>query len=211
MNDASQCGVICFKSFKGLADRHGFEPDFSPVGLCFRLCAMCFVHPGFHGVVAARDASIMGGNFLDERSQVRGICPVSVDAAAQSAGVAASRDTCSTELRSMLTRMLLVQRGYNNQSLCLYITLGFVVREPLSLLGGLPIHLSISGYAVRPATRSGFEPCNRLPADPRHDRVGELAPTIHDGTATCCGTPRPGDGSCHVHRGMFCSALMTVL
>src|SRR5262245_63850057 len=67
MNDASQCGVICFKSFKGLADRHGFEPDFSPVGLCFRLCAMCFVHPGFHGVVAARDASIMGGNFLDER------------------------------------------------------------------------------------------------------------------------------------------------
>jgi len=140
IDDASQCGAICFQSFKGLADRHSFEPDFPSVELASGLFAMCFVHPGFYGVVATRDDSIIGSNFLDERSQIRAIGPVSVDAMAQSPGVGRllMQHVLDRVTRHGAPGVRLVQHGYNNQNLCLYTSLGFVVREPLSLLGGPP-------------------------------------------------------------------------
>src|SRR5262245_42075539 len=133
IDDAPQCGAICFKAFKRLADRHGFEPDFPSAEMASGLFATCFVHPGFYGVVDTRDESIIGSNFLDERSQIRGIGPV---CAAQSPGV-------GRLMQHVLDRVALhgapwvrlVQHGHNNQSLRLYTSLGFASRCPSWIAG----------------------------------------------------------------------------
>ena len=56
----------------------------------------------------------------------------------------------------------LVQAGYHNRSLCLYTKLGFVVREPLSLLQGTKLQARFVGYGVRPAEEGDVEGCNRV-------------------------------------------------
>jgi hypothetical protein len=43
--------------------------------------------PGFYGVVAERDARIIGSNFLDERGTIAGIGPITVDPDVQNQGV----------------------------------------------------------------------------------------------------------------------------
>src|ERR1700691_5699959 len=53
--------------------------------------------------------------------------------------------------RSPIVGVRLVQAGYHNRSLCLYTKLGFVTREPLSLLQGPKLNARFSGYEVRPA------------------------------------------------------------
>ena len=40
---------------------------------------MLLSKPGFYGVVGEADGRIVGGSFLDERSTIAGIGPVSVD------------------------------------------------------------------------------------------------------------------------------------
>ena len=59
----------------------------------------------------------------------------------------------------------LVQAGYHNRSLCLYTKLGFVTREPLSLLQGRKLNANFAGYDVRPAEERDVEACNRLCRD----------------------------------------------
>jgi GNAT superfamily N-acetyltransferase len=185
--DAKVCGRICFEAFKALADRHGFAPDFPSPEVAAGLMSMLLAHPGFHDVVAARDGEIVGSNFMDERSSIVGIGPISVDPSAQSRGVgrllmehvlARAADRRSPGVR-------LVQAGYNNQSLCLYTKLGFRAREPLSIMGGTPPSVKLAGYEVRQAQKKDIEPCNGLCRKLHgHDRAGEVEDAIGAETAT---------------------------
>ena len=43
-------------------------------------------HPGFFGVFAEDDGRILGSNFLDERSMICGLGPITVDADSQDVG-----------------------------------------------------------------------------------------------------------------------------
>ena len=56
----------------------------------------------------------------------------------------------------------LVQAAYHNRSLSLYTKLGFVTREPLSLLQGTPPAERFPGYEVIAATRNDLDACNLL-------------------------------------------------
>jgi predicted N-acetyltransferase YhbS len=79
---------------------------------------MLLQHPGFYAVVALGDGEIVGSNFMDERSEIVGIGPITVDPATQKRGVG----------RLLMERVLdrsaarrapgvrLVQAGYNNQA-----------------------------------------------------------------------------------------------
>ena len=79
----------------------------------------------------------------------------------------------------------LVQAAYHNRSLSLYTTLGFDVREPLSLMHGPPIGKQIAGCPVRRATLADADGCNRVCRQVHgHDRAGELADAIQQGHAT---------------------------
>jgi hypothetical protein len=56
----------------------------------------------------------------------------------------------------------LVQDGYHNRSLSLYTKLGFVTREPLSVMQGRPLGTSLSGYVARKATAADAAACNAV-------------------------------------------------
>ena len=184
--DASACGRILYEAFATLAAEHGFPPDFESVEVATRNIDGLIGHPGFHGVVAETGGRILGSTFLDERSAIAGIGPVSVDPAAQDGHVG------RLLMHSMLERaaarafpgVRLVQIAYHNRSVSLYAKLGFEVRESLAAIHGSPLRIAIPGYPVRTATRDDAAACNALcVAVHGHDRAGELRDALAAGSA----------------------------
>jgi hypothetical protein len=79
----------------------------------------------------------------------------------------------------------LVQAAFNAQSMSLYTKLGFEVREPLVCLNGDPIGKPVAGYRIRPAADADLDACADLCRRIHgHDRTGDLAPAVAQGTAT---------------------------
>lgn len=73
----------------------------------------------------------------------------------------------------------LLQAAFHNRSLSLYSTMGFVAREPVSILQGKPLSVSLPGYAVRPATADDTATCNALCLRVHgFDRGGEVGEAI---------------------------------
>ncbi len=184
--DWEAAGRICYLAFATLAAHHGFPPDFPTVDAAAQPIRRLINHPHIYGVVAERDGRIVGSSFLDERSLVSAIGPVSVDPDTQDGGVG----------RALMTAMLdrvaergapgvrLVQIAYHNRSLSLYAKLGFEVRAPLAAMHGDPIRVAMPGYVVRTATAADEAPCNALCVRVHgHDRARELAEGVAAGTA----------------------------
>ena len=76
--DAQTCGGILYDAFKKLAEQHNFPPDFPSPEVAAGLLSMLIGDPGFYGVVAEEAGTIVGSNFMDERSPIVGIGPISV-------------------------------------------------------------------------------------------------------------------------------------
>lgn len=147
---------------------------------------MLFAHPGYYCVVAEADGKIAGSSCMDERSEIAGIGPVTVEPGSQNRG--AGRKLMAALLERARERRFpgvrLVQAAYHNRSLSLYATLGFDAREPLSLMQGPRIGISVEGRAVRAAVAADLDSCNRLCRRVHgHDRAGELADAVEQGTA----------------------------
>jgi GNAT superfamily N-acetyltransferase len=195
-NDAEDCGRIFYDAFESIATRHNLpiEPP-SPEFTRFMVGEMLANH-GFVGLVADRGGEVLGSAFVDERTVIAGIGPVTVDPAEQDVGV--GRALMEAVLRRERDRgavgVRLVQTSYHYRSLALYTKLGFVVREPLSVIQGTPPALSVPGLGVRPAREHDLASCNELCARVHgHDRGGELRDAIAAGTAHV--VERPG-GTC---------------
>src|SRR5438067_11154099 len=84
--DAAECGRICYEAFHAIATAHGFPPDFASVEFAQSVIGFLLGHPGYFSVVAERDGRILGSNFLDERSSVAGVGPITVDPGVQNDG-----------------------------------------------------------------------------------------------------------------------------
>jgi predicted N-acetyltransferase YhbS len=184
--DTAEAGRVLFEAFATLADRHGFPRDFPNVEVATACMQGLIENAGFFGVVAERDGRVVGSTFLDERSTIVAVGPVSVDPAAQDGRVGrALMDAMLArvaELRAPGVR--LVQISYHNRSLSLYSKLGFDVRETFAAMYGDPLRLSLPGYLVRPATAADEAACNALCVRVHgHDRSGELHPAIAKGKA----------------------------
>ena len=158
--DAVELGGILYRAFATLAERHNFPRDFPSPEVGAEVVATLIAHPGFYGVAAEENGRLAGSNFIDLRSPVAGIGPISVDPDAQNAGIgrrlmravideAVSRDAAGIRL---------VQAAYHNRSMSLYTKLGFVTREPLSLLQGTPPGEGFPGYEVAAATATSWTP-----------------------------------------------------
>ena len=187
IEDAEQCGNICYNAFKTIAEQHNFPPDFPSPELAISLLSEFLAHPKIYGVVAELDGKIVGSNFVDERAIIAGIGPITVDPAMQNRSV--GRDLMQHVLARVEQKRFpgvrLVQAAYHGRSLSLYSKLGFAVREPLSIMQGLPLGIQIPGYNVRPATADDLDVCNQLCRKVHgHDRGGELLDAIRRGTAT---------------------------
>ena len=185
--DAAAAGPICYEAFKSVCDAHNFPPDFPSAEVATGLLGMLLAHPGFYSVVAEDGGRVIGSNFLDERSAIVGVGPITVDPRVQNRGTGARlmQDVLDRAARQKAPGVRLLQAGFHNRSLCLYTRLGFKTREPVSILQGKPILQALPGYAVRPATMADLAACNRICSQVHgFDRGGELADAIGQKTAT---------------------------
>jgi predicted N-acetyltransferase YhbS len=184
--DADACGNICYEAFRTIAGEHNFPMDFPAPEVAAGLLSTLLTHPGFYSVVAEVNGTIVGSNFLDERSTILGVGPVTVDPTAQNHGVgrALMQEVMQRATDKGAPGIRLLQAAYHNRSLSLYTTLGFQVRDLLACMQGTPPPGEISGYRVRPATEADTEACAAVCRRVHgHDRTGEVRDALAQGTA----------------------------
>ncbi len=184
--DIEVCGEICYRAFCELADQHNFPHEFPNLEAAQGVVRSMVSNPGIYGIVAEMNGRIAGSNFMDERTAIAGIGPISVDPDVQDSGAgrAMMQHMLDRVVASRMPGVRLVQTAYHNRSLSLYAKLGFEIREPLSVMVGSPLKESIAGYQVRAATDADLDACNRLCVVVHgHDRAGELREAIKEGTA----------------------------
>ncbi|MFL5820441.1 MAG: GNAT family N-acetyltransferase [Solirubrobacteraceae bacterium] len=159
--DRDDCARIVYEAFKAIADRHGFPPDFGSVEAAGQLIDAWLAHPDVWGVVAQRDGQVVGSNFLEMRTPIAGVGPITVDPREQSRGV--GRRLMEAVLEQGERRPIrLVQDAFNAASLSLYSMLGFEVKDPLVRIHGEPSANDSSSIAVRPFESSDMDGCAQL-------------------------------------------------
>ncbi|HEX2647714.1 MAG TPA: GNAT family N-acetyltransferase [Candidatus Dormibacteraeota bacterium] len=185
-DDAAECGRIMYEAFKSIADQHNFAPDFSSRDEGVAVAVALIAHPRYYSVVAELDGKIAGSNFMDERSTIAGIGPITVDPSVmnRTIGRRLMLDVMERARGQKFPGVRLVQIAYHYRSLSLYTKLGFDTRETLSAMFGPTLERSTPGYPVRPATERDVEQCDRLcHAIHGHDRDGELRDAVATGEA----------------------------
>jgi predicted N-acetyltransferase YhbS len=185
-NDVDVCGAICYEAFAAVTGQHNFPPDLPSVEAGRHVMGIMFSHPGFFCVVAEQDGKIVGSNCLDERDAIAGIGPITIDPAAQNAGV--GRLLMQAAMDRVAERKFagvrLLQAAFQGRSLSLYAKLGFDIQEPIAIMQGPAIHQVPGSYTVRPAQASDLAACNALCQRIHgHDRGGELSDAIQQGEA----------------------------
>jgi predicted N-acetyltransferase YhbS len=183
--DAEACGQICYDAFTSLSERHDFPPDFPSSEAAAGVLSMLLGHPGFYSVVAESDDRVVGSNFLDERSPVVGVGPVTVDPAAQDStvGRVLMRDVMRRASEKGAPGIRLLQAAYHNRSLALYAKLGFQVRDLIACMQGPVPKGEIPGYEPRRAAPADVEACNAVCFNVHgHDRAGEVTDAMAQGT-----------------------------
>jgi GNAT superfamily N-acetyltransferase len=185
-DDAEELGRICFDAFRAIAERHNFPPDFPSPEIAATVLSSLISHPNIYGVVAEKEGKLLGSNFLDERSRIAGVGPITIDPNSQNAGVGRRLmdDVMSRAADREFAGVRLLQAAYHTRSLSLYAKLGFEVRDVLATMQGEPIGESLAGHAVRPAEERDIEECSRLCAVAHgYDRAGELRDAVAQGMA----------------------------
>ena len=172
---------MLFRSFKTIADRHHFPPDFPSPQAAVAATDRRFSRAGYYGVVAELEGRIVGSIFLDERSAIASVASITVDPAVQNRMI--GRRLMEAALQRVAERrcpgVRLVQATYHTRSLSLYTKLGFEVRELLVAMQGSPLKLHVPGYTVRRATSEDVDECNALCVRVHgHDRRAELVEAI---------------------------------
>jgi predicted N-acetyltransferase YhbS len=184
--DAQTCGRICYEAFSTLAGEHNFPPEVPTPEMAVGMLSMLLGHPGFYSVVAEANGKVVGSNFLDERSTIRGVGPVTVDPAVQNHGV--GRVLMQDVMRRAADRgtpgIRLLQAAHHHRSLSLYAKLGFQVRDLLACMQGTPPKGEIPGYQTRRAAPADMQACTAVCRRVHgHDRAGEVRDALAQGTA----------------------------
>src|SRR5205085_8129895 len=161
---AEACGTICYDAFRTIAEQHGFPPDFRSPDIAIGAMSMFFMRSDVYAIVAETGGRVVGSVVLWETSSIAGIGPVTVSTSDQNSG--AGRRLMDAALLRVAEKgrpgVRLVQAAYHNRSLSLYTRLGFDAREPLSVMQGEPIGISIPGHPVRNGGNDDVAACNRL-------------------------------------------------
>jgi len=184
--DIEPCARIVFEAFGAIAAHHNFPSDIPSIDVGTELMTLLLTDPHFFSVVAEMDGKIVGSNFLDERSAIAGVGPITVDPAIQNRRI--GRQLMEAVLNRASEKahpgVRLLQSAYHGRSLALYASLGFQVREGIACMQGPPIGVSLTSHPVRPALEEDIEACNRICRFVHgHDRHGEIVDAIKSGTA----------------------------
>ena len=184
--DMPAAGRIACEAFHAIASRHGFPPDFPSSEAAIALLSGLCARDDVHAIVAERGGHVVGSNFLWEGDPVAGVGPISVDVSVQDDGTgrALMQAVLERARERRATGVRLVQAAYHNRSLALYAKLGFVPREPLSLLQGPVPEVARTDRIARVATANDIGACNgvalRVLGQPR---TSELRHAIAAGDA----------------------------
>ena len=84
--DVERCGGICYAAFKGVAEGHGFRPDFPSPERAIQLMHALLANPDVFNVIAEQDGQVIGSNHLVEYDAIRAVGPITVDPNAQAKG-----------------------------------------------------------------------------------------------------------------------------
>jgi len=76
--DATVCGTICYEAFKTIAEQHNFPTNYPAPEVAIERMVARLTHPGVYAVVAELNGRVVGSNFLDERSAIAGLGPITV-------------------------------------------------------------------------------------------------------------------------------------
>ncbi|MEX2247010.1 MAG: GNAT family N-acetyltransferase [Dehalococcoidia bacterium] len=160
--DVPELGRICYEAFKDISERHGFEPDFPSVELASLVVGLLVQNEDVQSVAAVDGGVLRGSNFLNMWGDIGGIGPISVDPGAQGEGIGRKLmlDALAHAAQQGVEMVRLCQDAFNMQSLALYASVGFVVREPLAYLA-----LSTAGPAdadCRPGTADDLDAMEEL-------------------------------------------------
>lgn len=120
--DAAACGEICFTAFKTIANDHNFPEDFPNAEVTTDMLTGLITHPSFYGVLAELDGDIVGSNFLDERSVIAGLGPITIANGSQKKNIGKKLMVKAIERAKErgFAGVRLLQAAYNNSSLSLY-------------------------------------------------------------------------------------------
>jgi GNAT superfamily N-acetyltransferase len=160
--DVDECARIVYEAFGALHDYHRFPRDFPTLDAAAQLTSNFIAHPAIWGVVAEADGRIVGSNFLDERGPITGVGPITVDPTAQRHGIGRRLMEAVIERSTGARGIRLFQDSFNMQSLALYASLGFEVKEPAVVMNGKPRSGPPAGIEVRPLEEGDLEQCERL-------------------------------------------------
>lgn len=185
-DDIAEAGRICFEAFSAINTAHGFPPDLNEPG-ALRVITTVFRDPGHVCWVAEQDGCVIGSNCIDVRDTIIGLGPITVDPAAQNSGAGRALMQVALDYAKehRAPGVRLVQAAFHNRSLSLYTKLGFVAREPLSVMHGPALNLTFDRLPVRAATPDDLPACNAVcHCVHGHDRSGDLQESIAEGRAT---------------------------
>jgi predicted N-acetyltransferase YhbS len=173
--DSEDCARILFEAFGAIHDHHRFERDFPVPEAAQQLMAAWIPNPSVWGVVAEIDGRVVGSNFLDERSPIRGVGPITVDPEGQNSGVGRRLMEAVLERGEGAPGVRLLQDAFHMRSLALYESLGFDVKEPVAVVTGKPRSGPAAGVEVRPLEAADLEDCEALCKKVHgFERTGEL-------------------------------------
>jgi predicted N-acetyltransferase YhbS len=125
--DLAAVAPVLYSAFKSISDQYRFPPDFESPEAAHGVASLLLNHPKFYGVVAEDAGRLLGSNFIDLRSPIVGLGPISVDPKARNKGVGRQLMLAAMgeARRRSCAGIRLVQLAYHNRSLCLYTTLVF--------------------------------------------------------------------------------------
>lgn len=173
--DAPQCAEIVFGAFGAIHDYHRFQRDFPALEAASGLLDVFISHPMIWGVVAEIDGEIVGSNFLDERSPIRGVGPITVAPDGQNSGVGRRLMEAVIERGKGAPGIRLLQDAFHMRSLALYESLGFDVKEPVAVVTGTPRDEPAGPVEVRPLRDDDLDACEELcRAVHGYERTNEL-------------------------------------
>jgi predicted N-acetyltransferase YhbS len=140
LEDATVCSAICYEAFKAIAAQHNFPPSYASPEVAVDRMVERLTHPGFYAVVAELDGRVVGSNFLDERSPIAGLGPITVDPTVQnrSIGRHLMQDVLDRVATQRRLGVRLVHAAYHTRALSLYAKMGFAVRARPRVPRGRP-------------------------------------------------------------------------
>jgi predicted N-acetyltransferase YhbS len=160
--DVGDCGRIIYEAFHGIAEEHRFPPDFPTLEHATQLASMFIGHPSVFGIIAEADGEVVGCNFLDERGQIRGLGPITVDPRAQARGIGRRLMQAALDRGRDAAGIRLLQDSFNTRSISLYGSIGFDAKEPILLMTGMPKSKPPTDVEVRPLATDDLEACAAL-------------------------------------------------